>query len=88
MVEPEEMQDRRVEIVDMHPVLDSLEPEIVGLPILKSTFHPASGHPHGEAMVIMVPSQCGVRGVRPRRGKFNGWRSPEFTSPNHEGVVE
>jgi hypothetical protein len=45
MVEPQGVEDGRVEIVDVTLVLRDLQAEIVGLPVRDAGLHPAAGEP-------------------------------------------
>ena len=54
MVEAEEVQDRRVEVVDVDRVLDGLEAELVGGAVDVPAFDAAAGQPDREAPVIVV----------------------------------
>ena len=56
MVQPEEMENRRVEIVKMHAPLDGLEAEVVGLAVGQARFHTAAGHPGAEAFLLVLPA--------------------------------
>ena len=46
VVEAEEVEDRGVQVVDVHLVLDGLEPEVVGGAVDVTPFDAAAGHPH------------------------------------------
>ena len=52
--EAEEMQDRRVQIVNMHLVLDGMEAELIGLAVNHARLDAAAGHPDGVAVRMMV----------------------------------
>jgi hypothetical protein len=66
VIEAQQLQDSRVQVVDVHPVLHGLEAEFVGGPVHLATFHPATGEPHREAPVVMVAAvdlaRIGARG--------------------------
>src|SRR5712675_1006226 len=47
VVETKQVQDRRVEIMDVHFVLLCEVAVVVGRPIGDAPFHAATGHPHG-----------------------------------------
>src|SRR6056297_1990943 len=55
MIEAEQVEDRRVQVVNVHFIDRCLEPEIVGLAIADPTANAAPGHPHRKAMMVMVP---------------------------------
>ena len=54
VIEAEEVEDRGVEVVDMHPFLDRAEAELVGRSVDVSAFHPSARHPHRKAVMIVV----------------------------------
>ena len=54
VVEAEEVQDRRVEVVDVDFVLDGSEAELVGGSVGRASLHAGSGEPGGEAEMIVV----------------------------------
>src|SRR5919108_6384854 len=82
VVEAQQMQDRGMEVADVHGVLDDVVGEIVGLAVDRSGPGAAAGHPHGEAarvmiaaVVLMAQAALGVNGPA------------KLTSPDHEGGV-
>src|SRR6266540_4130624 len=54
VVEAEEVQDRRVEVVDRDLPLDGLVPIVIRGAVAMAALHAASGHPHGEGLVVVV----------------------------------
>src|SRR5580698_7679931 len=53
VVDAELIEYRRVNVVDMHGILDRLPPEIVSGTIGEATLEAAAGDPHGKAVWIM-----------------------------------
>ena len=42
---PKAMQDRRLQVVDVHRILDDVETKVVGPPVANARLHAAAGHP-------------------------------------------
>ena len=62
MVEAEQVQQRGVEIVHVHPVLHRRVAKRVGCSVGQSAFHAAAGHPHCEALGMMAAAVTVFRG--------------------------
>jgi hypothetical protein len=54
MVDAQGVQDRGVDVMDMEPVFDGMEAEVIGLADDDAFFHAAAGHPHGETIGVVV----------------------------------
>lgn len=54
VIDPQLMQDRRMKVVDMNPIVDRTKTKIVGLTKRHSASDTASSHPDREAVVIVV----------------------------------
>ena len=67
VVEAQQVQDRRVQIVDVDVVLDGREAELVGGAVDVAALHAAAGQPHREAVVIVVAA-VDLAGIRPGCG--------------------
>ena len=80
VVQSEQMQDRGVEIVDMHAILGDGHPQIIRRSMDDPPFHAAPCHPGGEHLMVMFPT-FGI-------GRFVIRRSPELRCPNDKSVVE
>ena len=64
----------------MEAVFHRHRPEFVGLADRDTTLHSATGHPHREAVAVVVaPGALFI---------FGGRLTAEFTAPDHEGVLE
>src|SRR5579871_360000 len=54
MVDAEEMEDRRVEIVDVHDVRDGSVAQFVGRAVADASFDASARHPHRESLDVMI----------------------------------
>ena len=82
VVEADEVQDRRVQVVDRHAVFDRVVAELVGLAVAESAFDTAARHPHRESIRMMIAAGIGLVARLHRR------RAPELPAPENECVVE
>src|SRR3981189_2252323 len=73
VIEPEQVQDRGVQVVDVHRVLDGLVTEVVGPAVGDARLHAPTGQPEREPLVVMVAA-VGVLAV---------WRAAELAAPDH-----
>src|SRR6266545_7729924 len=73
VIESEKLQDRRVQVVDVYAVFDSVEAELVGAADRDAGFDPAAREPHRECVGMMITAVVGS--LRHRR-------SPEFAAPD------
>ena len=60
VVQAEQVQDRRVPVVDVHSACDRFVAVVVGRSVAQAAFHSASGHPHGVALVVVVAARAAV----------------------------
>ena len=67
--------------MDGNDVLLCLEAKGIRGAVDGSALHAATGHPHCEAVRIMITALA-----RPRQ--LNYWRAPELSSPNHQSVLQ
>src|SRR4051812_37657249 len=80
VVEPEEVKEGGVEVVDVDLVLDGGEAELVGRAVGVTALHAAAGQPDREAvMVVVAPAEL---------GEFGDGGPAELAAPEHEGGVE
>src|SRR6185437_10781850 len=77
VVEAEGVQQRRVEVVDRHLVLDRLVAELVRLPEDESALEAAAGQPEREAVAVVVAA------VGPLRDR----QAAELAGPEHDRRV-
>ena len=75
MVEAEGVQERGLEVVDRHDILDRLVTEIIGLPVGVTPLEAAAGEPEGERVTVVVSAVSPLRNRQPS----------EFTGPDHHG---
>src|SRR5215510_13544803 len=54
VVDSQQMQDRGVQIVDVHPVFDRIVANLVRAAISDATLHTAACHPHAVPIRVMV----------------------------------
>ena len=57
MIDSQQMQDGRMQIMDMHRVFSDVVTVFVGLSITYSGLNATSGHPHGETTRMMIASE-------------------------------
>ena len=84
MIDSQQMQDRRLDIVHMDGIFNRMKSEVIGATDRLSHSDSSTRHPHGEGLGVMVASL----GSPQRRARFHHRRSPEFTTPNHQGILE
>ena len=78
VVEPEELQDGRVEVVDRRDVLDGLVAVVIGSAISHSAFGTTTGQPNRKAEWIVVAAITALGKRRPS----------EFSGKNDERLLE
>ena len=54
MVQTEQVQDRGVQVVQCHAILDGVVSELVGGTVTDAAFHTAACHPDSEAVCVVV----------------------------------
>ena len=80
VVQPKQVQDRGVEIMDMHAILGHGYSQLIRRAMHDAAFHAAACHPGGKHLMVMFAA-FGV-------GRFVIRRSPELGCPDDERVVE
>src|SRR5262245_25427295 len=70
------MENRRVNVVQMHLVLDGVKADFIGLAKRTSGLHAAARKEHREAERIVIAAIAG----------FAHWRAAELAAPDHERV--
>ena len=80
MIDPQQVQDRRVEIVNVDRILGDVVREVVGASMDMALFHPRPGEHRREATRMMVAAALlfGSLGID---------RSPELSSPDDKRVL-
>jgi hypothetical protein len=74
VIEAEQMENRRVQVVNMDRVASDVESKIIGRAVRIAALHAAASHPHAEAPVVVIPTIVAA---------LYHWRAAEFTAPNH-----
>ena len=83
MIDPEAVQNRRIEVIDGHRITDNVVTEIVRLADRHPAFDAAAGHPHSEAARMVVAAVV-VGGEFPLRIDS----TPEFAAPDDQRVFQ
>ena len=81
MINAQQVEHRGMQVMDMHRMVFSKISKGIGRSIDGALPHPCSGHPHREAVRMVVTAVCFSGALRDRG-------AAEFTSPNHQGIVE
>ena len=83
VVDAQAVQNRGLQIVDVHRIRDDVVAEVVGLAVRDAGLDAAAGHPHGEAARMMIAA---VVVVRQLALAVDG--AAEFAAPDDQRVVE
>ena len=67
-----------MQVMDMDPVFNGCEPEVVRGAVAEAGLDSTAGHEHGEAVVVVIPSLL----------TLGGGSSSEFTAPDHKGFIQ
>ena len=78
MVDAHQMQDRGVQIMHAHAILDSFDAQFVGGSKRHAAFDTATSQPHAESGSMMIATLVAL----------SGWRSSELPTPHDQRVVE
>ena len=84
MVEAEQVEEGRLEVVHVHGILDDVEAHLVGGAEGHAGLDAAAGQPHRERLGVVVPAEAPAEC---RIGLDHG-RPAELTAPDHQRVVE
>ncbi len=79
-IQPELMQDRGMEVLDVETVLDGVVAQLVGLADAGPALDPAAGHPHREAVGVMVATSP--------LGELRGRLAAELAAPDNQRLIE
>ena len=85
MVETEQVEHSGLEVIYVDQVFENVQAEIIGFPNDLAGFDASAGHPHCEAVGVVIAS--GVGGVF-GTAEFRHRGATEFTAPDNEGIVE
>src|SRR6185503_1631839 len=84
VVDPQQVKQGRLEVVDIDGVGDDVVAELVGFAVAHAALYAAAGHPEGEGVGVMVAAPLGlVVDVA-----LEERRASEFAAPDDQGVVE
>lgn len=78
VVQSQQVQNRGMQIMDMHLIAGGVETEVIGGAVTEPCFHSAAGHPIRERMRIVVASIVSLG----RR------RSSELGAPNEQRIFQ
>ena len=78
MIEPKQMQDRRVQVMHVQTIFDCSQPQIIRRANRLSSLHATTSHPHREACWIGVAA---IAFLRHRR-------APKLTAPDHQRLFQ
>ena len=78
VIEPQQVQDRGVQVVDGCDLIDGMHPKFVSRAVRDSTLHATSGEPHAEALGMMIAT-IGPSGMR---------SAAELTGPDDERFIQ
>ena len=79
MIHPQQVQQGRVDIMDVHRVLGRVITILIRCTVTHPTPHTSTGHPHRETLGIVVTSICGA---------LSGRSSAKLTAPENQSVVQ
>ena len=78
VIEAHDVQDRRVQVVDVDFVFDGVPAKFIGGPVDASAAHASAGHPHGKPKGMVLAAV----------GPFGGRGASEFAAPEDERVFQ
>ena len=83
MLDPQQVQDRGVQVVDMHRIADDVVTIFVGLTISGTRFDPGSREQHGVAAGVMVTAI-----IVYRHSPLRIDRTAKFPAPDNQRVLQ
>lgn len=86
MIDAHQVQQGRVEVVDVDFVFDRVKSEVIGGSVMIARLYPGSRHPDREAVGVVVATV--LLTTRNSIEKFEGGSASEFAAADDEGVVE
>src|SRR3954471_2266580 len=82
MIEAKQPQNRRMQIVHMNPILHRRCPKFVRRSINRPALYTATGQPHAEPTIVMVPAWIGIPVLVARR------LAAKFAPPHYESILK
>ena len=79
VIQPHQVEDRGIEVINRSFSGNRLEPELVTLPIAETFLHPGPGKETGEGIRVMIPT---------RSVPLQERHASELRAPNYESVLE
>ena len=76
-----------MQVVHVHPVDLRAKTELIRRAVNAPALRAAAGHPHGEAVVVVVAA-VDLAGVRSGCGQLDCRRPAKLPAPKHERLVE
>ena len=80
VIESQQMQNCCMQVMDMHLVLNHIEPQIVAFTHRESLFDATACHPHCEGIGVVVTSIIGTT--------LYHWCTAELTTPQDQCVIQ
>ena len=82
VVDPHQVQDGGVQVVDRHPVLYGIVAEFIGFSIAKASFDAAARHPHREPLGVMVAADD------LRVARLGSWCAAKLAPPQDQRIFQ
>ena len=82
VVDPHQVQNRGVQVVDRHPVLYGIVAEFIGFSIAKTGFDAAARHPHREPLGVMVAADD------LRVARLGSWCAAKLAPPQDQRIFQ
>ena len=79
MIESQQMQKRRIQIMHMHWIFGDIETQFISLPLNMPCFDAAPSQPDAETSIVVIS---------PIISALNHRRSTEFAAPDHDRVLQ
>ena len=82
VIEAQQVQDRRVQVVNVHFVFAGAGPQFVRCAVNHATFYAATGQPDAESAVVVIAAGIVIAIAITRDG------APKLAAPDHQRAVE
>ena len=83
MVDPKEVENGGLQVVDMDGVFNDVYSVVVGLPVTETCFYTTPGEPVGKAIGVMISAVVGAS-----QFALAVYGSPEFSTPDNKRVFQ